>query len=227
MTPTLKAPPRAKSILDAAFRYRPSHATDVRWTFERVHRGLAHRGWRGRGSAARRRGPHPWNAVVESAVHRTRRVALIAAATKKKKKKGGGKGYWRPYRRHGRDHLLRARPLTPRGSKPRGRRHRPLWRLRRLVTKGLSMNPPIVNMRLPCLVSAGELPAVVPGHAPVRMDGECLLPAGGEPVQRSLCCCVPDVDALRRLAHRADRGRDMTTGPLRIRITEPHAARHR
>ena len=47
MTPTLKAPPRAKSILDAAFRYRPSHATDVRGTFERVHRGLAHRGWRG------------------------------------------------------------------------------------------------------------------------------------------------------------------------------------
>jgi hypothetical protein len=26
----------AKSILDPAFRYRPSHATDIRKTFERV-----------------------------------------------------------------------------------------------------------------------------------------------------------------------------------------------
>ena len=54
------------------------------------------------------------------------------------------------------------------------------------------MNPSIVNMRLPCLVGAGELPAMVPGHAPVRMDGECLLPAGGGPVQRSLCSHVPE-----------------------------------
>ena len=36
MTPTLNAPLRAKSILDAAFRYRPSHATHVCGTFERV-----------------------------------------------------------------------------------------------------------------------------------------------------------------------------------------------
>jgi hypothetical protein len=26
----------AKSILDPAFRYRPSHATDIRQTFERI-----------------------------------------------------------------------------------------------------------------------------------------------------------------------------------------------
>ena len=31
----------AKSILDPAFQYRPSHATDVRETFERVRRELA------------------------------------------------------------------------------------------------------------------------------------------------------------------------------------------
>jgi hypothetical protein len=30
----------AKSILDPAFRYRPSHATDVRKTFERVRQEL-------------------------------------------------------------------------------------------------------------------------------------------------------------------------------------------
>jgi len=30
----------AKSILDPAFRYRPSHATDVRETFERARREL-------------------------------------------------------------------------------------------------------------------------------------------------------------------------------------------
>jgi hypothetical protein len=30
-----------KGILDPAFRYRPSHATDVRETFERVRRELA------------------------------------------------------------------------------------------------------------------------------------------------------------------------------------------
>jgi hypothetical protein len=30
----------AKSILDPAFRYRPSHATDVRETFERIRREL-------------------------------------------------------------------------------------------------------------------------------------------------------------------------------------------
>jgi hypothetical protein len=29
-----------KSILDPAFRYRPSHATDLRATFERVRREL-------------------------------------------------------------------------------------------------------------------------------------------------------------------------------------------
>ena len=29
---------RAKSILDASFRYVPSHATDLRKTFERVRR---------------------------------------------------------------------------------------------------------------------------------------------------------------------------------------------
>jgi hypothetical protein len=31
----------AKSILDPAFRYRPSHDTDVRQTFERVRREIA------------------------------------------------------------------------------------------------------------------------------------------------------------------------------------------
>lgn len=31
---------RAKSILDPAFRYRPSHATDIRKTFERVRSQL-------------------------------------------------------------------------------------------------------------------------------------------------------------------------------------------
>jgi hypothetical protein len=41
MTPTVKARRPAKSILDPAFRYRPSHATDVRETFERVRRELA------------------------------------------------------------------------------------------------------------------------------------------------------------------------------------------
>ena len=30
----------AKSILDPTFRYRPSHATDLRETFERVRREL-------------------------------------------------------------------------------------------------------------------------------------------------------------------------------------------
>jgi hypothetical protein len=41
MTPTANARRPAKSILDPAFRYRPSHATDVRATFERVRRELA------------------------------------------------------------------------------------------------------------------------------------------------------------------------------------------
>jgi hypothetical protein len=41
MTPTGKARLPAKSILDPAFRYRPSHATDLRETFERVRRELA------------------------------------------------------------------------------------------------------------------------------------------------------------------------------------------
>ena len=36
-----------KSILDPTFRYRPSHATDLRETFERVRRELA----QGRGTA--------------------------------------------------------------------------------------------------------------------------------------------------------------------------------
>ena len=30
----------AKSILDPAFRYRPSHATDIRQTFERIRQEL-------------------------------------------------------------------------------------------------------------------------------------------------------------------------------------------
>jgi hypothetical protein len=33
-----------KSILDPSFRYTPSHATDVRRTFERIRRELAARG---------------------------------------------------------------------------------------------------------------------------------------------------------------------------------------
>ncbi len=41
MTPTGKARHPAKSILDPTFRYRPSHATDLRETFERVRRELA------------------------------------------------------------------------------------------------------------------------------------------------------------------------------------------
>jgi len=40
MTPaSTRRPP--KGILDPALRYRPSHATDVRETFERVRRELA------------------------------------------------------------------------------------------------------------------------------------------------------------------------------------------
>ena len=31
----------SKSILDPSFRYRPSHATDIRKTFERVREELA------------------------------------------------------------------------------------------------------------------------------------------------------------------------------------------
>lgn len=37
MNPDLKP---AKRILDAAFRYRPSHATDIRKTFERIRQEL-------------------------------------------------------------------------------------------------------------------------------------------------------------------------------------------
>jgi hypothetical protein len=37
---TLRSLKPAKSILDPAFRYRPSHATDVRETFERARREL-------------------------------------------------------------------------------------------------------------------------------------------------------------------------------------------
>jgi len=37
MKPDLKP---AKSILDPAFRYRPSHATDIRRTFERIRQEL-------------------------------------------------------------------------------------------------------------------------------------------------------------------------------------------
>lgn len=38
MKPDMKP---AKSILDPAFRYRPSHATDIRKTFERVRQEFA------------------------------------------------------------------------------------------------------------------------------------------------------------------------------------------
>ena len=37
MKPEMKP---AKSILDPAFRYRPSHATDIRKTFERVRQEM-------------------------------------------------------------------------------------------------------------------------------------------------------------------------------------------
>ena len=41
MTPSTRRPMKpAKSITDPAFRYRPSHATDVRGTFERARREL-------------------------------------------------------------------------------------------------------------------------------------------------------------------------------------------
>jgi hypothetical protein len=40
MKPTATQRP-AKSILDPAFRYRPSHATDMRETFERARLELA------------------------------------------------------------------------------------------------------------------------------------------------------------------------------------------
>ena len=41
MTTSTRHPTKpAKSILDPAFRYRPSHATDVRETFERARREL-------------------------------------------------------------------------------------------------------------------------------------------------------------------------------------------
>jgi hypothetical protein len=33
----------SKSILDPSFRYRPSHSTDIRKTFERVREDLARR----------------------------------------------------------------------------------------------------------------------------------------------------------------------------------------
>jgi len=38
MNPAMKP---AKSVLDPTFRYRPSHATDIRKTFERVRQELA------------------------------------------------------------------------------------------------------------------------------------------------------------------------------------------
>jgi hypothetical protein len=41
MRRTPNAPRPAKSILDPTFRYRPSHSTDVRETFERVRREIA------------------------------------------------------------------------------------------------------------------------------------------------------------------------------------------
>ena len=41
MTPSARRPTKpVKSILDPAFRYRPSHATDVRETFERARQEL-------------------------------------------------------------------------------------------------------------------------------------------------------------------------------------------
>lgn len=41
MKPTPNARRPGKSILDPDFHYRPSHATDVRETFERARRDLA------------------------------------------------------------------------------------------------------------------------------------------------------------------------------------------
>ena len=41
MTPSTRRPTKpAKGILDPAFRYRPSHSTDVRETFARARREL-------------------------------------------------------------------------------------------------------------------------------------------------------------------------------------------
>ena len=42
MRPIPNARLPAKSILDPTFRYKPSHATDVRKTFARVRREQAH-----------------------------------------------------------------------------------------------------------------------------------------------------------------------------------------
>ncbi len=47
MTTSTRRPTKpAKSILDPAFPYRPSHATDVRETFERARRELEQGGTR-------------------------------------------------------------------------------------------------------------------------------------------------------------------------------------
>lgn len=40
MNPVKHSMKPAKSILDPAFRYRPSHATDIRQTFERIRQEL-------------------------------------------------------------------------------------------------------------------------------------------------------------------------------------------
>jgi hypothetical protein len=60
MTSTARKP--GKNILDPVFRYRPSHATDIRETFERVRRELEHS--RGRQAA-------PVNVVRLKATSRT------------------------------------------------------------------------------------------------------------------------------------------------------------
>jgi hypothetical protein len=47
-----------KSILDPAFRYRPSHATDIRKTFERIRQELEQ-------ARSKRPPPEPADRVVQ------------------------------------------------------------------------------------------------------------------------------------------------------------------
>ena len=144
------------------------------------------------------RGPQLRNAVVESAVHRTRRVALTVAATvlamplTRSVFRIRWRSPWAALTAATVVTIFFVPTLNAARFKVARTRAPASAATPRLVTEGLSMNPSIVNMRLPRLVDAGELRAMVPGHASVRMDGDCLLPAGGGPVHASLCSHVPE-----------------------------------
>ena len=53
------------------------------------------------------------------------------------------------------------------------------------------MKTSTANMRRPRR-PAKAIPATIPGHSPVRMDGECLLPAGGEPLHGPSSSQLPE-----------------------------------